>query len=149
MVQAVIREAATERMEFIMALAERIQQAVEVANVDVGYRRQLSDPGSEFGRSDGQGLVRAKRGKDQRRETRSGDRAMVAQVVGGVVRRANNLYPELFEDSVRSEVGGEGSVSTIPHRRCRGFVEKVGDSEIALEFKVGPVIQGVAQRVGD
>lgn len=86
-----IGQAATERVKFVMALAEGIQQAVEIANVDVGCRRQLCDPGNELRRSDGKGLVRAEGGKDLRRKIRLGDRTVVMQVVSGIIGRADQF----------------------------------------------------------
>src|SRR3954451_24242214 len=74
---------------------------------------------------------------------------MVAQRIAWIVCSAHHFHSELLQNSVRTQVSGECGIGALPNRWSRRFIEQIADSEIALQFKVSPVIERVPQRVGN
>ena len=88
-------------MECVVPLAQRIEQILELRDVDVRGLRELVDPRVEDVR-----LMRihhaigAERRIDLRRQARRRDRFVMRKRVRGIVGRADGLDAELAEDAL-------------------------------------------------
>ena len=72
------------------------------------------------------------------------------EVVHRIIRGADDLDLHFFQDALGRERGrGEFFIRLLPDFFRRGFAEQVGDAEITLQLQVRPMIQGIAQRVGN
>ncbi len=70
------------------------------------------------------------------------------EVVGRIVGGADGFDVEFAEDALGAQVvGGERCIGRSQMRSARRFVEQLVDTEIALQFEVGPVIERIAQSV--
>src|SRR5262249_33917139 len=76
-------------------------------------------------------------------------RLVMAKVVGRIVSRAHHLNPELAQNSLRGQILGQRSVGALPNGRSRLLIEKVVDAEISLQFQMRPVVERIAQGVGN
>jgi len=74
---------------------------------------------------------------------------MMAEVVGGIVGGAHDFNAEFFQNAVRGQAARQRGVSALPDRRRGSFIEQFGDAEVTLQFEVRPVVEGIAQRVGN
>jgi len=75
---------------------------------------------------------------------------VMGEGVGGVVGGAEALDLEAVEDTPGGEVGGgELRVGLLPDGLGGGGGEELVDAEVALQFEVGPVIEGVAEGIGN
>ena len=97
----------------------------------------------------GQGGIRTKRRKHAGGQAACFQCGMMDKIVSWIVGRAQRLNTERFENPVgRQPRGGEHLLRCGPDRICIPLVEQVGDAEITSQFKVRPVIQGIAQGMG-
>ena len=55
----------------------------------------------------------------------------------------------LLKISVRRQICGEGCVGAFPYFRRGILIEQIGDPEIALQFEMRPVIERIAQGIGN
>lgn len=79
-----------------------------------------------------------------------GNRLMSFEGVGGIVGGADEADVGAGEEAAAAEVGGgELFVALVPDFGGIGFVEEFVDAEEAFQFEGGPVVEGVAQGVGD
>ena len=77
-----------------------------------------------------------------------GEDAMIFEAVHRVVRGADDLHLEFFQDALRGERGrGEFFVRRFPDFFGGRFVQQIVDAEIALQFQMRPVIKRIAERV--
>src|ERR1700751_4744305 len=68
---------------------------------------------------------------------------MVLQIIRWIIGGTDHRNLELFDDSLGSEIL-KALVGLFPNPGSRSLVEKLGDIEIALQLKVGPMIERVA-----
>ena len=73
----------------------------------------------------------------------------MAKIIGRIVGCTDNLYSELLQNSVCRQILRECGIGTLPDRLGRVLIEQVSDSEVALQFEVSPVVERIAQRVGN
>ncbi len=76
---------------------------------------------------------------------------MECERIGRIVGAATDGYTEFVKDAVGGEVGGcrQKFVGLIPNLWSGGFVEKFSNPKVSSQFEVGPVVEGIAQAVGD
>ncbi len=148
-VEPVIGEAAAEGVEKLVALAQRVEEASEISNVDIRSRREFRDPTGEFRSADRKSLVGPEGGKHAGRQLRFRDCTMMTEIVGRIIGGADDFDVKFLKDALRGEIVGEKGVGALPDGRRGGFVEQVGDSEIALQLEMSPMIKGIAQGVGN
>jgi hypothetical protein len=147
----VIGKAAAEGMEEIVALFERVEEARQGGDVGVGDCAEAVHPGiPHCGVIDTQRLVGAIGGVDFGLEGGVLQLDVPGEVVGGIVGGAQRLDLEFLEDAPYAQgVGGKQGIGLVPNGLRGGFFEIVLDSEVAHEFEMGPVKEGIAERVGD
>ena len=145
--QPMVGRAAAGVVEILMALPERVEQIGKTHDLDAGGRGQPLDPGVEhFRQVDIQHSVGTERRIHARLERRGADLGVTREIVGGIVRRAEDLHAEFREDAARRQFAGlQPLVRARPDALGRRLVEQVVDVEIAFQLEMGPVIQGVAQ----
>lgn len=75
---------------------------------------------------------------------------MIGQVVGGVIGGADGLHLEAIEDAPGAQtIRGELFVGACPDALRVGGIKQFVDAEVALQLKVGPMIERVAEGVRD
>ena len=75
---------------------------------------------------------------------------MMFKVVGGIVGGAKMRDVKVFQNALgRKFRCRELSIGFLPDTRGALFVQQFVNAEITFQFKVGPVVQGIAQRVGN
>ena len=146
---AVVGQAAAQRVEEVVPLLERGEQAGEILHLDVGAGGELVAPGVEGGGLvDQERLVRPEGRINAGGQLGFPDRLMVRQVVDGIVGRADDGHLELGEDAVHGKRGLlQFRVGQLPDFRGVLFVDQQIDAEIAAQLEVRPVVQRVAQRL--
>ena len=149
MFQPVIGQPAALRVEIIMPFFQRADERAETADVHIRRRGQLLHPLVESGgRIHSQRLVGAECGKHPRRMALVGERTVIFQVVRRVVRGADDLDFEFFEQALGREIrGGELRVGFLPNFRGGLLAQQIRDAEIPFQFEVRPMIQRVAECV--
>ncbi len=136
-------------MEIVVPFFERGQEIVE--RFDGTPRRLLQpfDPGVERGGLVNlQRLVRTIGGIDAGLEFALANEPMVVQRVGGVVRGAKHADVMAFQEIVDA-APGELRVGFTPDGGGRFGIQGLGDAKIARQLEMGPVIERIAQGVGD
>ncbi len=104
MVHAVVGQAAALRMEKIMPLLQRADEGAETVDVHVRGGGKLLHPFVETGGCiHRQRLVRPERRQHLRRMALLGKRAMMFQIVHRIIRRADDLDLEFFQDALRGQ----------------------------------------------
>ena len=104
MVQAVVGQPAALRMEKIVALFQRADEGAETVDVHVRGGGKLFDPRVEAGGLiDRQRLVRPERRQHFRRMAWLGEGAVMFQAVHRIVRGADDLDLEFFQDALRGQ----------------------------------------------
>ena len=142
-IKPVIREPAPVLVEEPDPFAQPFQQ------LSVGLRAGLLDIRKESILADIHRLIGAERGQDAGHHSARFDRAVIAQVVGGVVGRADHLDVRASDQPARGiAVGRQQFVRPVvdPLRRFGG--QHLVDPEIAFQFELRPMEQGVSDRVG-
>ena len=149
-VHAVVGEPAAHRMEEIVALLQGLAEVGVGVDPDAGGLAEPVDIVLVFGGVlDGHGLVGAPGGKDAGPEGVVGDHLVPVQVVGGVVRRADDVDVELADEGLAAEFGrGELGVALLEDLAGRGGRQELVDAEDALQLQMRPVVERVAHRVG-
>ena len=149
MVQAVVGQTATLRMEKIVTLSQRGDERGKAVDVHVAGSGKLFHPPIETGGLiDRQRLVGPERGQHFRRMALGRERAVMFQAVHRIVRGANDLDLEFLQYALRGQFGGgQFFVRLFPDFAGGFFVEQIGDAEITLQFQMRPVIERVAERV--
>ncbi len=149
-VQAVIREHAAMRLEKSVPLDERLQQPLVVEDRHVRGGLEPGHVGVEsLGLVDGQRLVGPPRGEDAEGEAFVGDLDVEAEVVGGVVGRADGLHVHFPQQRLDPEVllveQGAAVVVNLPGRLDR---QEFFHAKDPVQLQVRPVVEGVAHGVG-
>ncbi len=165
---AVIGNSAAGRVEEIVPRVNRFQKLLEaVADVDSRRRGKAIGPCIESGgRLDGHRLVGAEcreylgceRGGRTRRAGRVRDAGplgrygpMMFERVGRIVGRADENDVHLAQDSPGGKIGKrKPRVAFLPDA-ARGLrpEKPIGDSQWPLQFKMGPMVKRIAERLRD
>ena len=71
----------------------------------------------------------------------------MTQVVGRIIRRTQCVDMKFLKNVVDGQVLRKRGIGSLPD--CRGgiLIEQVGNTEIALQFEMGPMIERIAQGV--
>jgi len=148
--ESVVRGAAAEFGEGVVAAFECVEEIVPGGDIHVCRGGQLVHPGvPRLGLVDVEGLVRAEGGHDFEGEVFACEGLVVAEVVGRVVGGGDESDVEFLEDAACGELGsGEALVGAIPDLGSSVFVEEAIDAEVTFEFEVGPVEERVAEGMG-
>ena len=148
---AVVGETAAQRVEEIVALFEGVHKSLVAPDARVTGGFQACHPGIEsLGQVDVERLVGTKSREDPGSEPRGGDGLVRGQVVGGIVGGADGPHFELREDAVDAQlIGRQQFAGAVPDALRAGFVQQLVDAEVAFQLQVGPVVERVAQGVGN
>ncbi len=150
MIQSVVGETASQGMKIIVtrlrAPAEKVSIGLECSTL--AACGGCSTQGRNLGIADGESFVGTERRQNRVGKFRLRDRLMMAEVVGGIVGGAYDLDAEFLQYRLRGQAL-ESGVGALPDRRRGFFIQQFGDAEVALQFKVRPVVERIAQRVGD
>ena len=141
-------------MEEIVALPQRVEIGGEVVlDVDVADLGQPVDPGVECrGRPGGHRFVGAKGGQHlDRKGAIGGNRGVMFEAVGRIVGRADQHHVHPTHDSPGGKrVFGQPRVGLAIDALGRlGAQQAVADAQRPLQFQMGPVIERVAERLGN
>ena len=152
-IEAVVREPSSDGVEVIVASADRFHEGRVVLDIDIGYFGEPIDPRIEDGQIvNGHAFVGAEGGQNERIEGGVGrDGLVVFEAIAGVIGCADGDDVHLLHDSAAGEVVlGEHFAGLIPDSLGGfGAKEPIADPEGAIEFEMGPMIEGVAERSGD
>ena len=74
---------------------------------------------------------------------------MMLKIIGGIVGGAHNFHVKLLQNCVRGQLLRKQSIGALPDSGGRGFIQKIRNAEISLQLEMGPMIERVAQRVGN
>ena len=148
-----IRESSAYCVEVSVASADCFHEGRIVLDVNIGCFGELIDPGIEDGQIvDGHAFVGAEGGQNEGIEGGIGrDALVVFEAIAGVIGCADGDDVHLLHDSAAGVVVlGERLTGLIPDSLSGfGAEETVVDPEGAIEFEMGPMIEGVAERSGD
>ena len=149
--EAVIGDARANFVKVGVTLTEGVEKVGEARDISISNLGESVDPGiKQLRLVRVQCLVGAEGRVDAGVPRRSGESLVVFQSVGGVVGGADYFHFELLHDSQGVKFGPlQSGVGALPDGCCGGFVKDVVDAEIALQFKVGPVVKGIAKSVGN
>ncbi len=106
MVQTVVGETTTLSVKVVVTLPKSIQEAVQIANIDVSSVRQLAGPRYEFRSADAESFVGTKRREDTGREIRLCDGLLVAKLIGRIVSGAHDFHVKPLQDAVCRQICG-------------------------------------------
>ena len=154
--QTMVGEAAADRVEEDVAVVQGVDQRVKVPNGPTGHAFQRLEPGEKDGWAvDRHRLVGPERRQDARFENSrriiGRDPLMVLERIDRVVGGADRLDVHLGHDPPRRALRcGEHRVAVVPDGISRGGREEsVVDPERAVQLEVGPVVERIAERIGD
>jgi hypothetical protein len=133
-----------------VALAQGREVRGKLVDVGIGCRGEFVHPGVEGNRVfGGHALVWPEGGQHLDLEAALPDLPVVFERIGGVVGSADHAYVHPSQQAAHRVVGalqqGRGLVVDFAGRVA---VEYFGDAEVAAQFQVRPVVEGVAHRVG-
>lgn len=149
--KAMVRQPGAGLMEGRMPLLQGGQEVIQPTNRGCARLFQALEPIIEdLGMVHQQGLVRTVGRIDSKAGIAGVDRAMMAEIVAGIVGRANGTDIEFSQDALGAEeIILQGAVGPQPDGVGRILVQRRVHIEVALQFEVGPVIQRIAQREGN
>src|SRR5215469_6867891 len=127
-----------------MSFADGIQETVEVVNIDICGHPQFLDPAHEIAMSDRKSSVGSKGRKHPSRQICLRDPSMMLQVLRRIIGGAQSFDRELLENAVGSQIACQRGIGLLPNSGGGLLVQKVADSEIALQFEMGPLIERIA-----
>src|SRR5271165_806141 len=120
----VIRKAAAIPMEVFVSLAEALEEARQVVNVNIRCSRELSQPGQKCcGLVNAQGLVGTKCRQHLERQVFFRQGTMMPQVVGGIIRCTNDVHAKLFQYGLRRKPVSQRPVCGLPNPESSVFVK--------------------------
>ena len=149
--QAMVGQLAAHGGEEIMTLLQSFDKIGVGVNILVSGLAEPLDVGFVSLRVlDSHGLVGPPGRDDLGPERMLGDHLVPAQIVGGIVCRADNLDSELTDERLAAELlGGELGVAFLEYLPGRGRAEELVDSKNPAELEVGPVVERVPHGVGN
>ncbi len=74
---------------------------------------------------------------------------MMSEIICGVVRSAHHLDVKLLQNGLRGQSAGQRCIRALPDFRSGLLIEQFGNAKVALQLEVRPVVEGIAQRVGN
>src|SRR5215469_13782201 len=126
-----------------MTLPNGVQEAVEVVDIDICGHPQFLDPAQEIGMSDRKSSVGSKGRKHPSRQICLRDPSMMLEVLRRIIGGAQGFDRELLENALGGEIACQRGIGLLPNSGGGLLVQKVADSEIALQFQMGPLIKRI------
>ena len=148
---AVVGETAAQAVEEIVALLEGVHERLVTAYAGCAHGFQAGHPSVErLGQVDVERLVGTEGREDLGGQRRRGHGLVRGEIVGRIVGGADGPHFELGEDAVGAElIGLEQLAGAVPDALRAGFVQQLVDAEVALQLQVRPVVERIAQSVGN
>ena len=150
-VQSVVGKTAPLLMETVVTFLQGVEKIGKLGYIHVRRRTEFVSPLVEsFRILRLESPVWAEGRKYPGGEAGGGNLLMVLQRIGGVVGGANYPDVELFQDSVGGTVRLEQpTIGFLPRRLGGRLVQQRIDLEVSFELQMSPVIQRIAQGVGN
>ncbi len=151
-VEAMVGNARAQLVKRIVAPAQRIEKAAEVAAVHARCAGEPLDPHIENTRLiHRQRLVRTESRINAGAERLIGAHLLVMlERVGGIVRGADGLDLARAQDAARGHLRlRQTRVGLLPDRGGGTLVERRGDAEVILQLEMSPVVKRIADQLRD
>ena len=75
---------------------------------------------------------------------------MIFEGIGGIVGGADAAYVEFSEDAIDVKISAlKNFIGLLPDAWSGSFVEQLCDTEVAAEFEMCPVVEGISESVRD
>src|SRR5688572_22532761 len=145
-VEAVVRQPATDVMERLMTLSERIEQIVQAVDLDISRAGKAIDPCVEdVGLMHVEHAIWTECGIDPGFESTGSDSFVMRERLGWIVRGAYGLDAEFSQNPVRAQLRRpECRVRALPDCTGARWVQQFVHVEVALQLEMSPVVERTA-----